>query len=47
MMLVPRELHDTIEGGIGHTGGRATMKHNANPANKNNQLKYASPKEKH
>jgi hypothetical protein len=47
MMLVPKELHNTPLGGVGHTGGNAINKHNSNPANSSNQLNYASPTEKH
>jgi len=43
MMLVPRDVHSVINGGVGHTGGRAVLKHNRN--NPNNQLSYPSPPE--
>ena len=41
MMLIPHDVHTVRYGGIGHTGGRAIIKHNIN--NPNNQLVYPSP----
>ena len=43
MMLVPKEVHNVKVGGVNHTGGAAVIKHNNNPANASNQLKFPSP----
>lgn len=44
MMLVRKDVHNTIDGGVGHTGGSAVTKHNNTSSNK--KLSYPSPKEK-
>ena len=41
MMLVPKTVHSTLQGGAAHTGGAAVIKHNA--ANPNQQLSFPSP----
>ncbi|WP_237043650.1 HNH endonuclease [Photobacterium kishitanii] len=43
MMLVPRNVHSHLQGGVSHSGGRAVMAHNAN--NPDNILRYPSPDE--
>ncbi|WP_050923484.1 HNH endonuclease [Vibrio harveyi] len=44
LMLVPRNVHSTVNGGLHHSGGRNVLRHNAeNPLN---QISYPSPEEK-
>jgi len=43
MMLVPRSVHSVRNGGIGHTGGRAVIKHNLE--NPDDLLIFPSPAE--
>ncbi|PQJ71601.1 hypothetical protein BTO01_10030 [Vibrio jasicida] len=44
MMLVPRNVHSTVNGGLNHSGGRNVLRHNEeNPLNK---VIYPSPEEK-
>ena len=44
LMLVPRNVHSTVNGGLHHSGGRNVLRHNAeNPLN---QINYPSPEEK-
>lgn len=44
MMLIPRSVHSVAQGGVGHSGGAAIIKHNKN--NPDSMLFYPSPEEK-